>query len=77
MRIQESPRAERAGFLVALYAVEADIRSQAADERQRIRQERSGPIIGALQPWFKAHLEHISRKGKLAEAWRTAQFGRA
>ena len=52
--------------------MEADIGGQAADERRRVRQERSRPIIEALQTWLKAQLDHVSQKGKLAEAIRYA-----
>ena len=57
--------------IASLYAVEADIRGQAGDERRRVRQERSRPMIDALEPWLRAQLERVS-KGKLAEAMRYA-----
>jgi hypothetical protein len=55
-----------------LYAVEADIRGRPADERRAARQDRSRPVIEALQPWLRARLETITQKGKLAEAIRYA-----
>ena len=55
-----------------LYAVEADIRGRSADERRSARQDRSRPVIEALEPWLRARLETISQKGKLAEAIRYA-----
>ncbi|MHB8285558.1 MAG: IS66 family transposase [Caulobacteraceae bacterium] len=55
-----------------LYAVEADLRGRPADERRAVRQDRSRPVIEALEPWLRARLETISRKGKLAEAIRYA-----
>ena len=58
--------------IASLYAVESDIRGQAADERRRVRQERSRQIIETLHAWLKAQLERISPKGKLAEAIRYA-----
>ena len=54
--------------IASLYAVETDIRGQAVDERRRVRQERSRPIVEALHAWLKAQLERVSQKGKLAEA---------
>ena len=63
---------EALGRIAKLYAVETDIRGQAADERRRVRQERSRPIIEALHAWLKAQLERVSQKGKLAEAIRYA-----
>ena len=58
--------------IAKLYAVEADIRGQAADERRRVRQEQSRPIIDTLHAWLKAQLDRVSQKGKLAEEIRYA-----
>jgi transposase len=58
--------------IAKLYAVETDIRGQTADQRRRVRQEHSRPIVEALQIWLKAQLERVSQKGKLAEAIRYA-----
>ena len=55
-----------------LYAVEAEIRGRSAEERRAARQDRSRPLIDALEPWLRARLETISQKGKLAEAIRYA-----
>lgn len=56
--------------IAKLYAVEQDIRGRSSDERRRVRQERSGPLVDALKPWLKIQLERVSQKGKLAEAIR-------
>lgn len=72
MRNHEGEVAIGLGRIASLYAVEADIGGQAADERRRVRQERSRPIIEALQTWLKAQLDLVSQKGKLAEATRGA-----
>ena len=56
----------------ALYGVETDIRGRSAEARRAVRQERSRPVIDAMQPWLRARLEIISQKGKLAEAIRYA-----
>ena len=58
--------------IAKLYAVENDIRSRSADERRRVRQELSQPLVDALKPWLKSQLERVSQKGKLAEAIRYA-----
>jgi transposase len=58
--------------IAALYAVEKDIRGRSADERRIVRQQRSRPLIDALEPWLRAKLGLISQKGKLAEAIRYA-----
>ena len=56
----------------ALYGVETDIRGRSAEARRAVRQERSRPVIDAMQPWLRTRLETISRKDKLAEAIRYA-----
>jgi transposase len=56
----------------ALYAVEAEIRGLPAEHRRAARQEKTRPLIEAMEPWLRAKLQTISQKGKLAEAirWR-------
>src|ERR1700688_4350071 len=54
------------------YAVEKDIRGRHADERRTARQQRSRPLIDALEPWLRAKLALISQKSKLAVAIRYA-----
>ena len=56
----------------ALYAVETDIRGRSAEARRAVRQERSRPVMEAMEPWLRSKLETISQKGKLAEAIRYA-----
>lgn len=56
----------------ALYRIEDDIRSRTAEERLVVRQERTRPLIEALQPWLREKLSLISQKTKLAEAIRYA-----
>jgi len=58
--------------IAELYNVEAAIRGRRPDERQATRQEKSRPIIEALDPWSRAKLALISQKTKLAEAIRYA-----
>src|SRR5882672_10848602 len=58
--------------IAALYMIEKDIRGRSADERRIVRQQRSRPLIDALEPWLRAKLGLISQKGKLAEAIRYA-----
>ena len=52
--------------------IEAEIRGRPADERRAVRQEKSRPILAALEPWLRAKLEIVSQKSKLAEAIRYA-----
>ncbi|TIP39113.1 IS66 family transposase, partial [Mesorhizobium sp.] len=58
--------------IAQLYHVESDIRGRSADERRAVRQERSRPVINALEPWLRQQLTLISQKTKLAEAIRYA-----
>jgi transposase len=55
-----------------LYAIEADIRGRPAEERRAERQDRSRPIVQALEPWLRSKLDLVSKKSKLAEAIRYA-----
>jgi transposase len=58
--------------IAALYVVEKDIRGRGADERRAVRQQKSRPLLDALEPWLRAKLALISQKSKLAEAIRYA-----
>jgi transposase len=58
--------------IAALYRIEAEIRGSSADERRAVRQERSRPLVEALEPWLRTKLALISQKTKLAEAIRYA-----
>jgi transposase len=68
-----SPTASEALRLIAaLYAVEKEIRGRSADERRLVRQQKSRPLVDALEPWLRAKLALISQKSKLAVAIRYA-----
>lgn len=58
--------------IAALYRIEDDIRGRSAEERRTARQQRSRPLVEALQPWLREKLSLISQKTKLAEAIRYA-----
>jgi len=58
--------------IAPLYRIEDEIRGRTAAERRTVRQERSRPLIEALEPWLRTKLQLISQKGKLAEAIRYA-----
>jgi transposase len=58
--------------IAALYRIEHDIRGRSAEERRAARQQRSRPLVEALQPWLREKLSLISQKTKLAEAIRYA-----
>lgn len=53
-----------------LYRIEAEIRGRPPEERSAVRQEKSRPVLEALQPWLRARLDQVSQKSKLAEAIR-------
>ena len=55
-----------------LYAIEAEVRGRSAEERRVARQERSQPIVAALQAWLVAQLERVSGQSALAAALRYA-----
>jgi transposase len=56
--------------IAALYAIETEGRSRNAEERRELRQQKSRPILDALEPWLRTQLGQISQKTKLAEAIR-------
>jgi transposase len=58
--------------IAGLYAVEAEIRGQSAEQRRRVRQLRSRPILEALKPWLEQQLTLVSGKSKIADAIRYA-----
>jgi transposase len=58
--------------IAELYRIEGEIRGRPAEERRGVRQERSRPLVEALEPWLRAKLQLISQKTKLAEAIRYA-----
>jgi transposase len=55
-----------------LYAVEADVRGQQPEERRRVRNERSRPLLGSLKQWFEETMGKLSRKSETAQAVRYA-----
>jgi transposase len=58
--------------IAAFYRIEDDIRGRSSEERLAVRQERTRPLVEALQPWLREKLLLISQKTKLAEAIRYA-----
>lgn len=51
-----------------LYAIEAGIRGQSAEQRRQVRQERSRPIVEALHGWLQDHVPRVSAASDLAKA---------
>ena len=56
----------------ALYALEADIRGRAPDERCAQRHARAGPLLDQLHEWLLASVAKLSKKSELAGAIRYA-----
>jgi transposase len=68
-----SPLAEEALRQIReLYVIEAEVRGRPAEDRRATRQERSKPIVEALNGWLTAQLGRVSGKSTLAEAIRYA-----
>jgi transposase len=55
-----------------LYGIEESLRGKPADERRRIRQERSKPLLDELHDWFVSTKAKLSPKSDLAAAIRYA-----
>jgi hypothetical protein len=58
--------------IAALYAIEDEIRGQAADDRVRVRQRQSRPLVEAMHTWFTEQLLRVSGRSTLAQAIRYA-----
>lgn len=54
--------------IAELYAIEAEIRGKPPDERWRVRQASSKPLLDDLERWLRASLEKLSRKSDTAAA---------
>lgn len=52
----------------AIYEIEAGIRGTPPDNRQRSRQERSGPLVGELRQALDDSLRRLSSKSEMAKA---------
>jgi transposase len=60
--------AEALAQIARLYAIEAEIRGQPPEHRRAVRQQRSRPIVQALQTWLKATQVRVSSTSPLADA---------
>ena len=58
--------------IAALYAIESDIRGQPAEERRRVRQQQSRPLVEAMHVWLTEQLGRIPGASTLAKAIRYA-----
>ena len=64
--------AEAIARIGQLYAIETEIRGRAPDERRKIRQSRSRPLLESLHEWFESNLARLSAKSETASAIRYA-----
>ena len=64
--------AEALQRIAELYQIEARIRGRPRNERARIRQAESRPLVDAMNRWLEAQLGRVSAKSALAEAIRYA-----
>jgi transposase len=53
--------------IAALYAIEKTIRGISADDRRRVRQEKSKPLVASLKTWLEQQLARVSAKANIAE----------
>jgi transposase len=60
--------AEALHRIAALYGIEKEIRGRPPEERQRVRNERTRPLLEALHAWFQASLPKLSRKSEMSRA---------
>ena len=58
--------------IAALYQIETEIRGRSAEARRLVRQDRTRPLLDALEAFLREKLTLISQKTKLAEAIRYA-----
>jgi transposase len=71
--LQTSPVAlEALKCIGALYKIESEIRGKPSDERRRIRQRQTQPLMHELKAWFEQTLARVSKKSELAVSIRYA-----
>jgi transposase len=71
--LQASPLAlEALNRIGALYKIESEIRGKPPDERRRIRQLHTQPLMHELKAWFEQMLACVSKKSELAVSIRYA-----
>jgi transposase len=51
----------------ALFDIERGINGQSVEERLRVRQERSAPLVAALEAWLREQRSRLSRSSAVAE----------
>ena len=51
----------------ALFDIERDINGVSAEERLRVRQEKSAPLLAALEAWLREERSRLSRSASVAQ----------
>lgn len=73
LEAHQSPVAREAiERIAALYAIESEIRGRPPEERQKVRGQRSRPLLESLNQWLQDVLTKLSRKSDTAVAVRYA-----
>jgi transposase len=68
-RINKAPIAiEAIERIDALFTIEREVNGKPPDERQRVRQERSRPLVEALEIWLRAQRRKLSAGNEVAKA---------
>jgi transposase len=68
-RLNQAPIAiEAVERIDALFAIEREINGAAPQERVRVRNERSRPLVGALEAWLRERRAKLSGKSETAKA---------
>ena len=50
-----------------LFDIERGINGQSAEDRLRVRQEQSAPLLAALEAWLREQRSRLSRSSSVAE----------
>lgn len=67
--LQKAPVAiEAVRRMDELFAIERDINGQPADHRREVRQQRSKPLVEALEEWLRGERRKLSSKSPVAKA---------
>jgi transposase len=67
--LQKAPIAiETVRRIDELFAIEREINGQSAEQRRAVRQERSRPLVDALEKWLREERRKLSSKNPLAKA---------
>lgn len=69
---EEALATEARKIIDEAYQIEREAKELSAPERQRLRQEKTAPILAKLKAWMDARIDEVSPKGYLGRAIRYA-----